>query len=68
MQRNIFRGVLCDVIKIFDSAYEKYILNERKPAVDLTKVFSDLAHGKSDPSGAIERIQKSYYEIEPGKK
>lgn len=68
VKSNIYRGVICDVYQIFDSAYEKYILNERKPAVDLAKLFADLAHSRCDHSGVIERIQKSYYEIEPGKK
>jgi len=62
-----YRGAIPDLYKVFDSAHGKYILKGRKPAVDLARVFADLANNRVDLSGALEKIMKGEYRIEPDK-
>lgn len=63
-----YKSAIPFLYTILDEAYAKYFLNGKKPAVDLAKVFADLAHNRCDLSGAIEQIRKGHYKIEPGKK
>lgn len=63
-----YRGAILDIYRVFDSAYEKYILEGKKPVVDLARVFADLAHNRREMSEIVEEIRNDQYRIETAKK